>query len=121
MKHTTIPVEAPINSVYAPPRTKRTGQPTVNLGGDKMAAFLSEVKSVKLRKTGSLASIRSTEVNPPERETNTATLKRRLSAGGVEAGNKRQRTGDPGPGLSRMFVKLSPVFSLTRLAQLLQS
>jgi len=106
LKHTTLPVEAPINSLYAPSRTKRTGQPTVNLGGDKMAAFLSEMKSVKLRRTGSLASIHSTgaEVNPQEQRINTAALKRRLSVGGVETGNKRQRT-DDSSGPSRMFVE----------------
>ena len=61
-----------------------------------MAAFLDEMKSAKLRKTGSLASIRSTgtEVNGSDRETNTAALKRRLSGYGAEGGNKRQRTGD---------------------------
>ena len=107
MKHTVVPVEAPINAAYAPSRPKRTGQPTVNLGGDKMVAFLSEMKSVKLRKTGSLASLHSivAEVNPPEREMNTATLKRRLSVGGPEAGNKRQRTDESSSGLSRMFFE----------------
>jgi hypothetical protein len=31
---------------------KRTGQPTVNIAGEKMAAFLTEMKSVRLRKVG---------------------------------------------------------------------
>lgn len=107
MKHTTLPVETPINSAYAPSRTKRAGQPTVNLGGDKMAAFLHEMKSAKLRKTGSLASIRSagTEVNPPGQETNASTLKRRLSAGGIDAGNKRQRTDDSSLAPPRMSIE----------------
>lgn len=106
LKHTALPVEAPINSAYAPSRTKRTGQPTVKLGGEEMAAFLDEMKSVRLRKTGSLASIRGTGtgVDPPEREPTTATLKRRLSAGGVEPKNKRQRTGNPDLGPSGMCV-----------------
>ena len=106
LKHTTLPVEAPINSAYAPSRTKRTGQPTVKLGSDKMAAFLTEMKSVKLRKTGSLASIRGTgtEIDPPERDTTTAALKRRLSVGSVESRNKRQRTDDFGLEQPRMFV-----------------
>ena len=58
-----------------------------------MAAFLNEMKSAKLRKTGSLASIHSTgtEVDPPERVKNAAALKRRLSSGGAEARSKRQR------------------------------
>ena len=74
-----------------------------------MAAFLNEMKTIKLRKTGSLASIRAagTEVGPPERDNTAAALKRRLSAGGVEPTNKRQRTDDPNTGQSRMFVELA--------------
>jgi len=86
-----------------------------------MAAFLSEMKSVKLRKTGSLASIHSTgtEVNPPEQEKNTTALKRRLSASGVEAGNKRQKT-DASSAPSRMFVE--PVtYTFTDLVRLVAS
>jgi hypothetical protein len=69
-----------------------------------MAAFLNEMKSAKLRKTGSLASIRSTrtEVDPPGWETASTTLKRRLSANGVEVRNKRQRTDDLGMGARRL-------------------
>lgn len=71
-----------------------------------MAAFLNEMKSAKLRKTGSLMSIRTgTEADFPERETTAVTLKRRLSVCGIEAGNKRQRTDDSGSGLSRAFVE----------------
>ena len=68
-----------------------------------MAAFLSEMKSVKLRKTGSLATIQSTEaeVNPPEREINTVALKRRLSICGAESRKKRQKTDDSSSGPSR--------------------
>lgn len=33
-------------------RTKRHGQPTVNIAGEKMAAFLNEMKSVRLKKVG---------------------------------------------------------------------
>ena len=107
LKHTALPVEAPINSAYAPSRAKRTGQPTVKLGGDKMAAFLDEMKSVKLRKTASVTSIRSTgtEANPPERKTTAPTLKRRVSGGGVEVRNKRQRTDDSSLEPSRMFTE----------------
>ena len=108
LKHTALPVETPINSAYAPSRTKRAGQPTVKLGGDKMAAFLDEMKSAKLRKTGSLASIRSirTEADPPG-ETTSTSLKRRLSANGVEVRNKRQRTDSSGMGPSRTCVILA--------------
>lgn len=54
LKHTATPIEAPINvpGVGAGGRTKRTGQPTVNISGDKMESFLNEVKSVKLRRVG---------------------------------------------------------------------
>ena len=115
LKHTALPVEAPINSAYAPSRSKRTGQPTVKLGADKMVAFLSEMKSVKLRKTGNLASIRNagTEAAPSKGETTTAAPKRRLSGGCVEPMNKRQRTDDSGLEQSRMFVEIVPVSSLT--------
>ena len=115
LKHTILPVEAPINSAYAPSTTKRTGQPTVNLGGDKMAAFLNEMKSVKLRKTGSLASIRSVGAEA-EQEATSATLKRRLSAAGAEARNKRQRTYDPTLGVPCMSVEPRFLFSLILLA-----
>ncbi|KAI0926275.1 hypothetical protein AcW1_008487 [Taiwanofungus camphoratus] len=47
LKHTAPPVEAPINP---PGRTRRAGQPTVNVPSDKMAAFLNEMKTVRLRK-----------------------------------------------------------------------
>jgi hypothetical protein len=48
LKHTSPPVEAPINPLI--PRARRTGKPTVALSQDKMAAFLQEMKSVRLRK-----------------------------------------------------------------------
>jgi len=88
-----------------------------------MAAFLSEMKAVKLRKTGSLASIQSTgaEANPPERETNTAVLKRKLSAGSViEVRNKRQRTDGFSLVPSRMFVD-SVAYTLADLIRLVTS
>ena len=46
------PVEAPINNPGLN-RTKRQGQPTVNVPSEKMAAFLHEIKTAKLRKVGS--------------------------------------------------------------------
>ncbi|KAI0315559.1 hypothetical protein OF83DRAFT_1084879 [Amylostereum chailletii] len=47
LRHTGTPVEAPINPPALP---KRKGQPTVNVPSDKMAAFLDEMKTVRLRK-----------------------------------------------------------------------
>ena len=54
LKHTAPPVEAPINSAAygGASRTRKTGQPTLNLPSDKMAAFLREMKTVRLRKVG---------------------------------------------------------------------
>lgn len=48
LKHTEMPVEAPINPLW------RKGQPTVHV--DNMAAFLSEMKTVRLRKVNQSAS-----------------------------------------------------------------
>ncbi|KAI0071973.1 hypothetical protein K474DRAFT_1668391 [Panus rudis PR-1116 ss-1] len=55
LRPTSLPIEAPINPIYAPgtERTKRTGKPTVGVPSDKMAAFLTEIKSARLRRTGS--------------------------------------------------------------------
>lgn len=52
LKHAGTPVEAPINlgASGIGSRAKRQGQPTVNISGEKMAAFLSEMKTVRLRK-----------------------------------------------------------------------
>jgi hypothetical protein len=49
------PVEAPINNPGLN-RTKRHGQPTVNVPSEKMAAFLHEIKTAKLRRVGSGAN-----------------------------------------------------------------
>ncbi|KAI0749856.1 hypothetical protein C8Q80DRAFT_1164333 [Daedaleopsis nitida] len=51
LKPTAPPVEAPINGA----RTRKTGQPTFNVPSDKMAAFLREMKSVRLRRVGGAA------------------------------------------------------------------
>ena len=47
LRHTGTPVEAPIN---APPTTKHVGKPTIGVPADKMAEFLKEMKTVRLRK-----------------------------------------------------------------------
>ena len=52
LKHTGTPAEAPINlgASGTGNKAKRQGQPTVNISGEKMAAFLNEMKTVRLRK-----------------------------------------------------------------------
>ena len=47
LRHAGTPVEAPINSSFT---AKRVGQPTIGVPADKMAAFLNEMKSVRLKK-----------------------------------------------------------------------
>ncbi|KAG6334109.1 hypothetical protein ID866_4971, partial [Astraeus odoratus] len=54
LRHTSPPAEAPINaSVSGRMVTKKQRQPTVNVPTEKMAAFLNELKTVRLRKVGS--------------------------------------------------------------------
>ncbi|KAI0090205.1 hypothetical protein BDY19DRAFT_905246 [Irpex rosettiformis] len=76
------PLEAPINPINAPPlpksnaKVKRTGRPSINVPSEKMDAFLTEVKSAKLKKiSGTLAP-------PLVRENPTAALARELGASG---------------------------------------
>ncbi|KAK7044204.1 hypothetical protein VNI00_007924 [Paramarasmius palmivorus] len=57
LKHTTTPTEAPINPAYSSlssslSGSRRTGKPTVGLQPDKIADFLKEMKTVRLRKVG---------------------------------------------------------------------
>ena len=49
LRHAGTPVEAPINSSFTA-TTKRVGQPTIGVPADKMAAFLQEMKTVRLRR-----------------------------------------------------------------------
>ena len=66
LKHTAAPVEAPINAVaYGGARTRKAGQPTVNVPSDKMAAFLREMKSVRLRRVGGRAGSMGPPLFPP--------------------------------------------------------
>lgn len=51
LKHAPTPVEKPINPLVV---SKRQGQPTVGVTPDKMAAFLSEMKTVRLRKVSGI-------------------------------------------------------------------
>ncbi|KAJ3818285.1 hypothetical protein F5878DRAFT_623871 [Lentinula raphanica] len=62
LKHAPTPKEAPIN----PPR--RGGRPTVGVTADKMAAFLSEMKTVRLRKVGSQSSLGKSTSDVSRRE-----------------------------------------------------
>ncbi|KAL4066823.1 hypothetical protein V8B97DRAFT_1867968 [Scleroderma yunnanense] len=50
LRHTSPPREAPLNPVGT--KRQRQGQPTVNVPTEKMAAFLNEIKTVRLRKVG---------------------------------------------------------------------
>ncbi|KAJ7914882.1 hypothetical protein B0H13DRAFT_2001497 [Mycena leptocephala] len=49
-----LPDEAPINPILP---TRRQGQPTIGVPPDKMAAFLAEMKTVRLRKTNTSKSV----------------------------------------------------------------
>lgn len=55
LRHAMTPVEAPINNPGLN-KTKRYGQPTVNVPSEKMAVFLHEIKTAKLRRVGSGAN-----------------------------------------------------------------
>lgn len=66
LKHTAPPVEAPINAVACGgARTRKAGQPTVNVPSDKMAAFLQEMKSVRLRRVGDPSGSMGPPLFPP--------------------------------------------------------
>ncbi|TFY58452.1 hypothetical protein EVJ58_g6410 [Rhodofomes roseus] len=107
LKPTTPPVEAPINSAVG--RTRRAGQPTVNVPSDKMAAFLNEVKTVRLRKVstgeGDSRSMPPPRYVPGERSFSTVENK---------IGEKRKRDAffagdtDPGPSKKRNTTYIAP-------------
>ncbi|KAI0833716.1 hypothetical protein BC628DRAFT_1308678 [Trametes gibbosa] len=93
LKHTDPPVEAPINSVaYGGARTKKAGQPTFNVPSDKMAAFLREMKTVRLRRVGGLAG--NTSMGPP------------ASTAGAEAGEMNRSSSGTGMSRARMAATL---------------
>lgn len=100
LKHTAQPVELPINFSGMGARVKRTGQPTVNIAGEKMAAFLMEMKNVRLRKVGGGGSAGDREagmgsgVNDLARSWSTAGRPRSLDA-------DRHRMAEPTSGLTR--------------------
>ncbi|KAI0714425.1 hypothetical protein C8T65DRAFT_644282 [Cerioporus squamosus] len=90
LKPTAPPVEAPINSVGS--RTRKTGQPTLNLSSDKMAAFLREMKSVRLRKVGGAAG----SMGPPSAAGDVAgeALARSTSGHGMSEARRAAIMGD---------------------------
>ncbi|KAI6042465.1 hypothetical protein EDC04DRAFT_956932 [Pisolithus marmoratus] len=66
LRHTSHPVEAPINhSVLGRSGPKRQGKPTVNVPSEQMAAFLNEIKTVRLRKVGTSTTGVVTTFDPP--------------------------------------------------------
>lgn len=53
LRHTSHPIETPINhSMLGLSGRKRQGRPTVNVPSEQMAAFLNEIKTVRLKKVG---------------------------------------------------------------------
>ncbi|KAJ6612270.1 hypothetical protein B0H10DRAFT_2053028 [Mycena sp. CBHHK59/15] len=63
LKRTALPVEAPINPILPVGGARRQGQPTVGVPPDKMAAFLAEMKHVRLRKTTSSNPVAASSSN----------------------------------------------------------
>jgi hypothetical protein len=93
LRHSGTPVEAPINSSFT---AKRVGQPTIGVPADKMAAFLTEMKSVRLRRV----SDAPTDMHRPPPRANSADnsfvgagIQRppRPAAGAGTVGEKRKR------------------------------
>lgn len=107
LKPTAQPVEAPIN--VATSRTRRAGHPTVNVPTDKMAAFLNEMKTVRLRKVGTRDS--DSKSMPPPRY---IPGERSFSAVESMIGEKRKRESlyvddtVPGPSKKRNMTFLVP-------------
>ncbi|KAF8633226.1 hypothetical protein AX15_001461 [Amanita polypyramis BW_CC] len=60
LRRAPMPIEAPINPLKS---TKRQGLPTIGVPPDKMAAFLSELKNVRLRKVRSVSGQVSSAAN----------------------------------------------------------
>lgn len=100
------PVEAPINPINAPRRPQnvaKIGRPSVNMPTENVAAFLTELKSAKLKKTdSSMAPPLSADRERPEFSSMAASSKGRellrtiarrksLSELDVHVGAKRKR------------------------------
>ena len=71
LKQAPAPVENPINPLIG----RRAGQPTVGLAADKMAAFLNEMKTVRLRKVSERFSGNNSAPPPSERFNTQSTLR----------------------------------------------
>ena len=71
LKQAPAPVENPINPLIG----RRAGQPTVGLAADKMAAFLNEMKTVRLRKVSERSS-GDNPAPPSERFSSQSALRR---------------------------------------------
>ncbi|KAH8117776.1 hypothetical protein DFH11DRAFT_1570632 [Phellopilus nigrolimitatus] len=65
LKHTATPNEKPINPAAYGGASKRKGQPTINVGADKMAAFLTEMKTHRLRRVGATSGSSCVTPAPP--------------------------------------------------------
>ncbi|KAJ7583611.1 hypothetical protein C8J56DRAFT_954517 [Mycena floridula] len=75
LKHGPSPAEAPIN----PPVVRRQGQPTFGVPADKMAAFLTEMKTKRLRK------VSETAAGPRDFPTRSTSVESRFSSSSVPA------------------------------------
>ena len=75
LKQAPTPVENAINPLIG----RRAGQPTIGLAADKMAAFLNEMKTVRLRKVSERSS-RDNPAPPPSAHFDTQSALRRLSS-----------------------------------------
>ncbi|KAF5381994.1 hypothetical protein D9615_004205 [Tricholomella constricta] len=100
LKHAPPPIEAPINSQLP---TRRKGKPAIGIAPDKMAAFLKEMKTVRLRKvSGNLPpSLNSSFSHQPVASGSTFrdVLRRSTSASNflhadARVGDKRKRIAD---------------------------
>ncbi|KAI6147003.1 hypothetical protein EDD17DRAFT_80378 [Pisolithus thermaeus] len=79
LRHTSHPVEAPIN--HSVSGRKRQGKPTVNVPSEQMAAFLNEIKTVRLRKVGTTpASITGIATTSTRQVPESSTLSKSTSA-----------------------------------------
>ncbi|KAI0788028.1 hypothetical protein C8Q74DRAFT_1255428 [Fomes fomentarius] len=95
LKPTAPPVEAPINSVaYGGARARKTGQPTFNMPSDKMAAFLREMKSVRLRKVSGPAGSMGPPLFPPSAAGDVAGEPSRSSGSGMSEARRAAILGD---------------------------
>ena len=115
LRPTSLPVEAPINPAVYGSATRRSGVPTLHIPTEKMAAFLSEVKSAKLKKVANRQPPRRVEADPNDSSFNmsSASIRRDILRDLVERdrlersmsfdfdsdshiGEKRKRTDDEG-------------------------